>query len=300
MDLRRISRARNRVAVAFALAAAVMVGWSGFASPEASAHWPEAQLDARCATGGGWAVHYTVDSWKKSDNGGGGNAQVEVARQVDGGAWVTLGWKGDHSFTALNGFGFDDTFNLPDAPSSKVRIKVWTSQPWSDGYKNDEPRYSDWVDLPRHCQPKPTTTVTTAPRTTTTAAPTTTTKAPETTTTKAHKTTTTKAHKTTTTKAHKTTTTKAPETTTTAPTTTTVEKTTTTTTAPTTTTVADTTTTTAASPVTLAPSTTIVVKAATAGQLPQTGLHPMGLLALGGALLLGGVAVVRLVRPDRG
>jgi LPXTG-motif cell wall-anchored protein len=145
--------------------------------------------------------------------------------------------------------------------------------------------------------PPTTTTTTQASTTTTTQATTTTTAAPTTTTTEAT-TTTTAAPTTTTTVAPTTTTTEAPTTTTTeAPTTTTtVAPTTTTTEAPTTTTTeAPTTTTTVQAAQVLAESvtsTTIV----TGSALPVTGGSWTVLLAVGGALVAGGLALVLSAR----
>jgi LPXTG-motif cell wall-anchored protein len=287
-------RARRSAAV-IAFAVAIMAGWSAFASPAAEAHWPAPRVEAKCMTDGGWAVRFEVESWKKSDQGGGGNPRIDVAYQVDGGAWATLPWKGNYSFTSANGFQFGDSFNLPAGAGDTVRVKVWTTVKWSDGYKNDEPRYSDPAKLPRDCGPKPTTT-TKAPTTTTTCPP------EETTTT----TTTTKAT-TTTTKAT-TTTTKAPTTTTKAPTTTTTKAPTTTTKAPTTTKPATTVPPTTApptappssaapvtvAPVTPSPVTTVAVRSGST--LPITGTNTLATLVFAGALLAGGALLLRAAR----
>jgi hypothetical protein len=316
-------KARYRSAFAAAVLLAVMAGWWAFGSTEASAHWPAPHVEAKCANESGWAVSFNVESWKKSDQGGGGNPHIDVAYQVDNGAWVTLPWKSTYSFTKLNNYEFADYFNVPAGSSSKVRIKVWTTEKWSDGYRNSDARYSDWTSLPKDCQPKTTTTkkphstTTHQPTTTTTCPPTTekpttTTTAPTTVTTEAPTTTVTTMPTTTTAPptTEKPTTTKAP-TTTAMPTTTTAPPTTekpTTTKAPTTTAKPTTTkaptttekpTTTTAKPATSkAPTTTVAVKAEETPSLPVTGLRTLSMLALAGGLMFGGFVLIRAARTQ--
>jgi hypothetical protein len=304
-------RARYRLALAAVLVVAAIFGVWTFGSSEASAHWPAPHVEAKCANDSGWAVSFSVESWKKSDKGGGGNPHINVAYQVDNGAWVTLPWKANYSFTSLNNFEFNDYFNVAAGNSSKVRIKVWTTDKWSDGYKNDTPQYSDWADLPKNCSPKPTTTA----KPTTTKRPTTSTTCEETTTTKpvppsTEATTTTKpvppsTEATTTTKpvppsTEATTTTKPVPPSTEAPTTTVAPTTTkpapTTTAAPTTTKPAPTTT--AAAPTTPAPAPTTTIAVSSSGSLPTTGLQTAGMLMLAAGLMLGGFLLVRAARAQ--
>ena len=286
-------RARYRLALAVALLVAAVGGLWTFESEEASAHWPAPRVECKCADDGGWAVSFNVESWKKSDKGGGGNPHINVSFQVDDGPWQDLPWKGHYSFTELNNFEFNDYFRVPAGEHGKVRIKVWTTDKWSDGYKNHDAKYSDWSYLTKQCKPKTTTTKKPHPTTTPSTKPpepstttTTSTKPPESSTT-----TTTAAPTTTTTAKPTTTTTAAPTTTTTAKptTTTTAAPTTTTTKAPTSTTAAPTT----APP---APTTTVAVKPA--GSLPRTGLQTAGMLMVAAGLMFGGFVLIRAARAE--
>jgi hypothetical protein len=288
-------RARYRLALAAALAVTAIVGLWTFGSSQASAHWPAPHVEATCADGGGWTVTFSVESWKKSDKGGGGNPRIEVAYQLDGGAWQALPWKGNYSFTPLNDFAFSDYVNVAAGGSSKVRIKVWTTAKWSDGYENDDPKYSDWASLPKNCLPKTTTSTTrdTRPSTTKhTKPPTTPSTICETSTTKPTPPPSTETTTTTTTKP-------APESTTS-----TTRPTTTTTAAPTTTAPPTT-----APPTTEAPTTTMVpptpvppvpttVATRPTSPLPVTGLQTAGMLILAAGLMGGGFVLIRAARAQ--
>ena len=113
----------------------------------ASAHHAEITGTATCAR----TVDWRATAWQSSDPQARTNSQVDVFKQIDGGAWEPVQ---SGAFNPGNDFSFAGQFSGFPADVNAIRLKVVVVANWANGVQGGQVNYAD-VAIPTDCEQPP-------------------------------------------------------------------------------------------------------------------------------------------------
>ena len=139
------TRSLGRTVVRLAGVIALTLGALTVSMGTASAHHAEITGTATCAG----TVDWRATAWQNSDPQARTNSQVDVFKQIDGGAWEPVQ---SGAFDQANGFTFAGQFSGVPADVTAIRLKVVAVADWANGVEGGQVNYAD-VAIPTDCQP---------------------------------------------------------------------------------------------------------------------------------------------------